>query len=225
MGQKSVHEIELLLASASPRRRQLLRAAGINPLVRSVDVPEPVLPNESGHEMVLRLARKKAQAALAAHPAGGLILAADTTVLHDGHVLGKPVDRQTAVEMLMALRRGSHRVITAITLVDPTLNEELTTSTHTDLFMRNYQRQEVESYVASGSPMDKAGGYGIQDEAFRPVDMNKFNGCFTNVMGLPLCTLGQMLDHWGYGRSDHLIETCFDYHRHELQPIGELVHA
>ena len=225
MAKSALGNHEILLASASPRRRQLLRSAGVEPRVRPVDVPEPVLPKETGEEMVRRLAQEKAQAALVAHPDADLILAADTTVLFRGEVLGKPANAEAAVEMLMSLPQDSHRVITAITLVGAGRKERLTAATKTDLFMRPYNRAEVERYAAGGSPLDKAGGYGIQDEDFMPVDMGRFQGCFTNVMGLPLCTLGRMLETWGYEGTDQLIDACFEYHRHELQPIGDLENA
>ena len=222
---KDVFKVDLLLASSSPRRKQLLESAGLKPLVRPVDVPEPVLPDESGMEMVRRLAAEKAQAALESYSEGALILAADTTVLHAGRVIGKPADEAEAVEMLMELRQGSHRVITAITLAERSSGKMMTAATTTDLFMRHYDRQEVERYVAGGSPLDKAGAYGIQDENFMPVDMARFQGCFTNVMGLPLCSLGLMLERLNIDSAAPLIDSCFGYHRHELQPIGELLNA
>lgn len=175
--------------------------------------------------MVRRLAVEKGHAALERYNEGKLVLAADTTVLHKGQVLGKPATVDQAVAMLMSLRQDRHRVVTAVTLIERANKKELTTTTSTDLFMRQYERHEVERYVASGSPLDKAGAYGIQDDDFMPVDMKRFRGCFTNVMGLPLCTLGRMLDHFGYSTTNDLVESCFDYHRHELEPIGELVDA
>lgn len=222
---KDIFSINLLLASSSPRRKELLQAAGLELQVQPVDVPEPVLPGESGHEMVCRLAEEKAQAALENFIDGQIVLAADTTVLHAGQIIGKPADEAEAIDMLLRLRQGSHRVISAVTLVERASGTKLTTATKTDLFMRGYDRNEVKQYVASGSPLDKAGAYGIQDEAFMPVDMARFEGCFTNVMGLPLCSLGLMLAAMGFAGADALIEVCFDYHRHELQPIGELLNA
>jgi septum formation protein len=216
---------DLLLASASPRRRELLRSAGLEPIVRPVDLPEPLLPDETAMMMVRRLASEKAQTAVERYELGVLVLAADTTVLHKGEVLGKPEGDEQAIEMLMALRDGSHQVVTAITLIERASGRHLTTSTQSDLFMRPYQRSEVERYVEGGSPFDKAGGYGIQDEDFMPVDLDRFQGCFTNVMGLPLCTLGRMLAQFGYSPSSKIVDSCYDYHRHELQPIGELVDA
>lgn len=218
-------DADLLLASASPRRRQLLRLAGLEANVQPVDVAEPIHPEESGEAMVRRLSVEKARAAVDRFQAGELVLAADTTVLHQGQILGKPADAKEATDMLLALRQGSHRVITAITIIERSSATQLTAATRTDLAMRDYKEPEVEAYVAGGSPLDKAGGYGIQDEDFMPVDMEQFDGCFTNVMGLPLCTLGQLLAELGYKAERALIEACFRYHRHELQPIGELLNA
>ena len=216
---------DLLLASGSPRRRELLRSAGLEPLVRPVDVPEPLRPGETAEAMVRRLSLEKAQEALAQFADGTWVLAADTTVVHQGKILGKPADDLEALEMLMSLRRGSHQVITAVTLIERERGESITCATTTDLIMRDYDLDEVARYVAGGSPMDKAGGYGIQDEDFSPVDMDRFEGCFTNVMGLPLCTVGRMLDYFHAAGSEELINICYEYHSHELQPLEELTDA
>ncbi|MFP3854371.1 MAG: Maf family protein [Anaerolineales bacterium] len=216
---------ELLLASGSPRRRELLRSAGLEPQVRPVDVPESLHPGETAEAMVRRLSLEKAEQAIVQFEDGRWVMAADTTVVHQGKILGKPADEAEALDMLMSLRQGSHQVITAVTLIERQSGQSLTCATTTDLVMRDYHRDEVARYVAGGSPMDKAGGYGIQDEGFSPVDMERFEGCFTNVMGLPLCTVGRMLDHFHAEGSEELIDACYAYHPHKLQPLEGLADA
>lgn len=186
----------LVLASNSPRRRQLLRLAGWSFQVSPAEIDETSLPGENPGSYVSRLARQKAITAASQAPVGGLILAADTAVVQGSEILGKPSSACEAVEILERLRGRSHQVFTAIALMrtgdeDGPLNEVCTTN----VYMRNYSDEEVQDYVASGDPMDKAGAYAIQHRSFDPVE--RLEGCFTNVMGLPLCYLYRAMEKLG----------------------------
>lgn len=209
-------ELHVLLASASPRRRALLREAGLEPIVRPVDLDETPHEDESAEAMVQRLALAKARAAQRRFEDGDVILAADTTVIDRGEVLGKPADEHEALEMLMELAGREHQVVTALALIRRADGMELNVATRTVVPMRSYSRAEAEGYAASGSPLDKAGGYGIQDFGFQPVDLERMDGCFTNVMGLPLCTLDQALTELGMPAAVDLTAACMSHHGHEI---------
>lgn len=206
----------LLLASASPRRRRLLSEAGMAPLTHPVSLSERRAPGETPAGMAARLARAKAQAAVAASQEGAVVVAADTIVVDGDRILGKPRSPREARAMLHDLAGREHEVITGLAVIERARGEQVVTVTHTELALRPMNRQEVAAYVEGGSPLDKAGAYGIQDESFEPVDMATIEGCFTNVMGLPLCTLGRALESLGWRLGVDLIEVCFAYHRHPL---------
>ena len=174
----------LLLASGSPRRKDLLQLLGLPFVVQPSDADEQTLPLESASEMVVRLSRDKAQALLP-HARGRLILAADTTVAFHGIVLGKPADPQDATLMLRQLRGKTHTVYSGITLLDSASGESRTELVESRVVMRRYSDTEIAAYVATGDPLDKAGSYAIQYAQFRPVA--RITGCYANVMGLPLC--------------------------------------
>jgi septum formation protein len=212
----SGHRLALVLASASPRRRELLERAGLQPIVRPVDLDETPVAGESAAAMVKRLALAKARAVSRRFEVGDFVLAADTTVVDRGVVLGKPADEDEAVEMLMGLRGRQHEVITALALIRRHDGEGIVRLTRTGVEMRAYSRVEVERYAAGGSPLDKAGGYGIQDQGFHPVDLERMDGCFTNVMGLPLCTLDAALADLGEPTGVDLTAACMAYHEHEI---------
>ena len=179
---KQMHEI--LLASGSPRRRELFTEAGLNFEVVSVDVDET--PNEKEPEKVAQeLSRRKAVAAdreLAADR-NKVIVAADTVVIHNGKVLGKPKDEADAVRMLTELSEAVHDVITGVTILTPG-REEVTFSQRTRVRFRPLSEEEIRDYVATGEPMDKAGAYGIQGLGGRLVE--GIDGDFYNVVGFPM---------------------------------------
>jgi MAF protein len=183
----------LVLSSNSPRRRELLAIGGWSFRIFSADVDESLLPGEGPAAYVLRLAENKARACAAAAHDRSLIVAADTIVVDGEIILGKPGDAQEAVEMLERLRGRSHQVFTGIAVFDPTSGNLLTDLCVSDVPMRAYRHEEIERYVASGDPLDKAGAYAIQHPGFQPVE--KFTGCFASVMGLPLCHLARTLQH------------------------------
>lgn len=179
---------QILLASASPRRRELLRWLGIEFESIATDAIETRKENESAPAMVERLSRLKAQAAEQQFP-HVLVIAADTDVELDGVILGKPRDETEARDMLRALRNRAHNVFTGLTLADDATRE--TELVHSRVWMRDYSDVEIDAYVASGDPFDKAAGYAVQHAGFQPVA--RVDGCFANVMGLPLCRLYHVL--------------------------------
>ena len=184
----------LVLASSSPRRRQLLTLLGIPFSTRPVAVDESQLEGESPTELVVRVSRAKAYA-LRDVGRDELVVAADTVVVLDGQVLGKPRHPGEAFSMLSRLRGRSHSVYTGLSAWQPTrwrMENELASSIVT---MRDYTDAEIEAYIATGDPLDKAGAYAIQHQGFAPV--SHMEGCWLTVMGLPLCHLRRALDAFG----------------------------
>lgn len=182
----------ILLASASPRRRELLSLLGLPFSVVVADVDETDDDGESPQAMVQRLSRAKALAVAARHP-HALVIAADTTVALDGESLGKPADAAEATVMLRALRGRPHQVYSGLTV---TLNDRfLTDLVESIVWMRDYSDDEIARYVTNGDPLDKAGAYAVQHVGFRPA--HRVEGCFANVMGLPLCHLTRTLARLG----------------------------
>ena len=172
--------MKLILASKSPRRAELLAAAGIEFKVRAADVDETPLANESPRDYVLRLAEVKAGAVHAAHDE--IVLAADTTVVLDNEILGKPVDEADAKRMLAALAGNRHEVLTAICLKGA--RRVISDVAATAVWFHSMSAAEIDEYVASGEPMDKAGAYGIQGLASRYIE--RIEGSYSNVVGLPV---------------------------------------
>lgn len=177
----------LILASASPRRRQLLALGGWAFEARAVNADETPFPEERPEDFVRRLSELKARTAAQSVNGSALVIGSDTTVAVDGRLLNKPADAREAKAMLIELRGRAHEVLTGVTVLDTATGQ-----THTDLArsrvpMRAYTEAEIEAYVATGDPLDKAGAYAIQHPTFQPVDRAQFADCFANVMGLPLC--------------------------------------
>lgn len=177
----------IFLASASPRRAELLRLTGWQFKLFPVDVDETSDPIEDPSKLASRLALAKADAALRILPQAEFLLAADTLVVDGAQILGKPQNERDAHRMLEALRGRDHRVISALVLRGSA--GEQVELCETTVPMRAYGMDEITAYIETGSPMDKAGAYGIQDRDFDPVEVEQMHGCFTNVMGLPLCHL------------------------------------
>jgi septum formation protein len=172
-----------VLASASPRRLDLLRRIGIQPVVRPADADESVLAGEAPAELVARLARMKAEA-VRADP-GALVVAADTIVVLDGRILGKPADAEEARTALRSLSGATHRVLTGVHVRRD--DRSAAGVEHTDVRFRPLTDLEIDAYVATGEPLDKAGAYGIQGTGGMFVEA--IAGSDTNVVGLPLATL------------------------------------
>jgi septum formation protein len=200
----------LILASSSPRRRELLASLGIDFTVVKPDVDERQRPGEAPLDYVRRLSQEKAADVAARLPSPITVLAADTVVIlaadtlgvdDEGEILGKPADADDARRMLRRLRGRVHQVYTAMTLlvVDGDAakpRRQMTTLTRTDVYMRPYTDAEIEAYIATGDPFDKAGSYAIQHQGFQPVE--RIEGSYTNVVGLPLETLEVMLADIGW---------------------------
>jgi MAF protein len=199
--------MNLVLASDSPRRRELLRQCGIDCSVTAVPVAEKVRAGETPEQAALRLACEKARAALTLFPSReAWILAADTVVADGLGVMGKPRDIRQAEEFLMRLRGREHRVITGVCLVRAPSGQESTGIAVTSVRMRDYSELEVSDYLAGGDALDKAGAYAIQHPSFRPV--RSIAGCFTNVVGLPLCRVYALLGDAGGKTALPLPEGC-----------------
>lgn len=194
----AVNEPIVVLASGSPRRRELIALAGWEISLLPVDVDEAPRPGESAAALTRRLALAKAKAAIPSSPPGSIVVAADTIVTDDGGLLGKPRDDAAARAMLRRLRRRNHTVVTSLAVFGPPNGAgPLLDECSTDVPMREYGDDEIERFVASGSAADKAGAYGIQESRFHPVDVSALHGCFANVMGLPLCHLVRTLRRRG----------------------------
>ena len=179
--------MRLVLASRSPRRAELLTAAGIEFTVRSADIDETPRAGEAPMDYVLRLAQEKACAVWCG--ADETILAADTTVVLGREILGKPVDRADAARMLGALSERRHEVMTGVCLRAG--NRMVRDASVTAVWFAPLTEAEIAEYVASGEPMDKAGAYGIQGIASRYVD--RIEGSYTNVVGLPVALVYRLL--------------------------------
>lgn len=184
----------IILASNSPRRRELLRQIGVPFSVAPADVDEDIMPGEAAETYATRVARDKARIA-AARIHVGIVIAADTIVVLDNEILGKPADSTDAARMLEKLSGRVHRVITAIVIKDAGTGRELEKSAETRVWFRNLSPVEIASYVESGEPLDKAGAYGIQERGALLVD--RIEGCYYNVVGLPLSILVELLQEIG----------------------------
>jgi len=244
----------LLLASASPRRRELIKLLGLPVETTSADIDEVPLPDEKADEMARRLSREKALTAAeslraqsakqspsllpgiaSSHSATSLpsvadaprndtqhfiLLASDTVVSLDGEPLGKPRDAAEARSMLRRLRGRVHQVYTAITLIDLSSDRSITELACSDVPMRDYTDDEIEAYIATGDPFDKAGAYAIQHDGFSPVE--NFAQCYANVMGLPLCHVVRALRRLGVAVPNDVPTLC-QAHIHYTCPVFESI--
>lgn len=199
-------EVSLVLASNSPRRKELLGWLGLDFSVRPADVDETELPGEAPQIYVQRLALAKARKMSGSAGFKELVLAADTTVTDGSAILGKPKDAAEARLMLRKLRGRVHFVHTAIVVLFPAggrIEKELCSSR---VRLRVFTDEEIEAYVKTGDPLDKAGAYAIQNAEYMPVE--KFKGCYASVMGLPLCHVERILRRMGYGERKRLPFLC-----------------
>lgn len=178
---------KLILASASPRRRELLASLGLNFNIIKPDIDETRTPTETSTEFAERLAFEKASAVVADQTT--LLIAADTIVVQGNRTLGKPKDEAEAFEMLTSLSGQMHQVVTGVCVKRGEQTAIL--SVVTDVFFRTVEKDEIMRYIASGCPMDKAGAYAIQGGAAHMV--KEIRGSYTNVVGLPLCELHEIL--------------------------------
>jgi septum formation protein len=189
----------LVLASASPRRKELLTQAGYEFKVFPANIPEERHPNEDPTIFVTRLAQEKAQAVFDllsnGSPEGNLlVLGADTIVVTPEEILGKPQNPEDAARMLRLLSGRTHQVITGVCLVSKEHTQVATETTA--VTMREITEPEIAAYIASGEPMDKAGGYAIQGYAARWIP--RIEGCYFNVVGLPIARVASMIESFQF---------------------------
>lgn len=197
--------IPVVLASTSPRRRQLLALMGVPFEAIASDVDETVRPDEVPGELAKRLSLAKAKA-VASIRRDVVVIAADTLVTLDGEVLGKPDSASVAFEMLARLRGREHIVYSGLSVIDVPRGRHCTQVVATSVRMRDYADDEIRRYVATGDPMDKAGAYAIQDATLDPVAW--LDGCYANVMGLPMCHLYRVLQTYPVCGLVHPLRCC-----------------
>lgn len=200
---------KLVLASTSPRRNELLRLLGIPFEKRPSNADETHPEGVEALEYVRQMAREKGIAVW--HNNDEWILSADTIVSLDGKVVGKPSDEVEAYEILRALRNRGHKVYTALCLRTENGGGTMEALCETDVFMRDFSEEEVAAYIASGDYRDKAGGYAIQHRQFHPC--TGVQGCYANVMGLPLCHLATLLESAGYKLEPDVPLSCQRYNK------------
>jgi len=210
----------LILASNSPRRKQLFALGGWEFTVIVADVDETPLAHEAPRDYVLRLAQAKAWAIRPRAESDAVIIGSDTTVVDGNEILGKPVDTADAERMLKQLRGRTHQVLTGVALLHTGDGSLLTECSSTDVPMRNYSDDEIRAYIATGDPMDKAGAYAIQHPEFQPVA--SMSGCFASVMGLPLCHILRMLDAFEITPAADLPAACQSLLKYQC-PVSDLI--
>lgn len=185
--------MKIVLASQSPRRRQLLGQMGLEFTTQSPEIDESAFHGRDARDLVETLSREKARWVARQQTPDTLVIGADTVVVLDGAILGKPRDGAEAQAMLAALSGRDHQVFTGVTLCQG--DRILTQAEETQVTFRPLTGQEIRQYVSTGEPMDKAGAYGIQGLGALLVE--RLEGDYFNVMGLPLCRLGEMLAQFG----------------------------
>jgi MAF protein len=185
----------VLLASQSPRRRNLIRRLGLPVQFTVAAVDEESIVDPDPATNAIKTALLKAEAVARRSDTPTVIIGADTIVALDREMLGKPAGPGAARQMLERLRGRTHQVHTGLALIDTNSGRRVTEISTTDVTMRNYSTAEIDAYVASGDPLDKAGAYAIQHQGFAPVA--RLEGCYTGVVGLSLCRLASGLGRLG----------------------------
>jgi septum formation protein len=196
----------LVLASASPRRLEILSLLELPFHAVGADIHETLGEGEHPADMTVRLAAAKADAIALSHPES-LVIGCDTTVELEGEVLGKPADALDATQMLLRLRGRYHIVYSGLALRAPEI--QVSELAETRVLMRKISDAEIAAYVESGDPFDKAGAYAIQHPGFHPV--SGWIGCYANVMGFPLCHLTRVLREWGVESPVSIPAACQSY--------------
>jgi len=184
-------KLQIILASASPRREQLLREMGLRFTVVRPDGVEEALAGAAPDVLALQNAQRKARAVAGRHPTA-MVIGADTIVVLDGRIFGKPRDHAEAMTMLEQLAGRQHEVITAVCLIHRSLDTEITFGDTTRVWMRPLSREEIGEYLSQINPLDKAGAYAIQEHGEGVIE--RIEGSFSNVMGLPLERLRATLE-------------------------------
>jgi MAF protein len=198
----------ILLASNSPRRRELLTWTGWPFNVVSVTIDETPLLGEKPENYVRRLAEIKARAVNNNVDEETLIIAADTTVAFEDSIMGKPVSPADARQMLQILKGRVHQVLTGLAVIQTGKNDPMIHLCTSTVSMRHYTDKEIETYIASGDPLDKAGSYAIQHKGFHPVV--DFEDCYANVVGFPLCHLARIFKVLGYKQRSDIPAICLN---------------
>ncbi len=210
----------LVLASGSPRRRQLLSLLGIPFVIKAVDIDESPLYAEPPTELVLRVSQVKALSVADVRP-DELVIAADTIVVLDGVALGKPASPDDATQMLWSLRGCPHTVYSGVTAWHPASRSMVCKLAGSTVWMRQYGDDEIAAYVATGDPLDKAGAYAIQHPEFDPV--SQVEGCWLNVVGLPLCHLGRALAEFDVSVPANVSGACQAFNQRQCTVSAEIL--
>jgi MAF protein len=201
---------EVILASKSPRRQELLRNLIDQFFVINSGVDEIIVNGEKPAEFVERLAKEKA--IMAGNKVAGsslndlIVIGADTIVIDDNDILGKPIDEDDARRILEQLKGKNHFVLSGIALYNPFSKEIKSRVISTEVIMRDYSEDEIQAYIDSGDPFDKAGAYAIQNQSFNPVP--QMTDCYANVMGLPLCDLYVLMKSMDVEANHQVAENC-----------------
>jgi len=186
---------EIILASSSPRRAELLEQIGLRFRIFCSDVDETPPPGLNPSQLVELLAERKA-AGIAGQLGEGIVLGADTVVVWQGQLLGKPLHEEEAVRMLSKLQGSAHEVYTGLALIEAGSGRRLVDHEKTVVYFRSLGENEIRRYAATGEPLDKAGAYAVQGLA--AIFIHRLEGCYSNVVGLPLSRLALMLREFGY---------------------------
>ncbi len=184
-------DLPVILASASPRRKELLEQLGLSFKVVPAHISETILPNEMPLEHVRRLAEEKGRAITDLYPEH-FVISADTIVVYHGEILGKPVDKADAFRMLRLLSGNKHEVITAFSILCGSKKTYMTEDELTEVRFRDLSDEDIHEYIEGGSPMDKAGAYGVQDVSANLV--RSISGCYYNVIGFPIAHFKETWD-------------------------------
>ncbi|OGO59358.1 MAG: septum formation protein Maf [Chloroflexi bacterium RBG_19FT_COMBO_47_15] len=185
---------KIILASGSPRRKELLEKIGLKFEVESSNYEEDIYPGLQPHDVAQKISLKKAEIVASKHK-NVVIIAADTFIVFDGQILGKPSTVNESRKMLQKLNGKSHSVITGFSVIDTAKNKTLSRSVETIVFLKKLTPSEIDTYVKSKEPLDKAGGYAIQ--GLGAVIVDRIEGDYLNVVGLPLSALTEALKEFG----------------------------
>ena len=210
---------KLILASNSPRRKELLALFGLPFTTSPSNTNEEKLDLETPEQYVIRMAYEKGRCKQLAPDE--FALSADTIVELDGEVIGKPPDKADAIFILNKIRGKTHLVHTALSLHNSDPDEIMREICHTKVSMRNYSDEEIQTYLNQNNYLDKAGGYAIQDADFHPVE--RIEGCYSNVMGLPLCSLFRLFQQAGFGLDIKIAERCQGYNDNTCEVYPQIL--
>jgi septum formation protein len=210
----------LILASSSPRRQELIPMLHLPWLVQAADVDEESVTHTDPAANVVETARLKAADVAETSTGKALVVGADTTVALDGMMLNKPAGEVEAREMLASLRGRPHEVHTGIAVIDKESGRSILDVCSVVVSMRDYSDAEIDTYIATGDPLDKAGAYAIQHPKFQPV--LKIDGCYATVVGLPLCHLVRALRKLGTEISTDVPTSCQEHHKYDC-PIYDQI--